>query len=161
MTINGPAPVLCAMFVAAAEKRGIPRATLSGTLQNDILKEFIAQNEFIFPPKDSMRLVVDTIEFATREMPKWNPISVSGYHIREAGATAAQELAFTLANGLEYVRWALDARARHRRLRAAHQLLLQLPQRLLRRDREVPRRAPHLGAHACARSSARRTRARG
>ncbi len=108
MTINGPAPVLYAMFVAAAEKRGIPRAALSGTLQNDILKEFISQNEFIFPPKDSVRLVVDTIEFASREMPKWNPISVSGYHIREAGATAAQELAFTLANGLEYVRWALD-----------------------------------------------------
>ena len=108
MTINGPAPVLYAMFVAAAEKRGIARAALSGTLQNDILKEFISQNEFIFPPKDSVRLVVDTIEFATREMPKWNPISVSGYHIREAGSTSAQELAFTLANGLEYMRWAME-----------------------------------------------------
>ncbi len=87
------------MLVATAEEQGASRGSLSGTLQNDILKEFIAQNEFIFPPKHSVRLVTDTIEFAAREMPKWNPISVSGYHIREAGATAAQELAFTLADG--------------------------------------------------------------
>jgi len=108
MTINGPAPVLYAMLVATAERRGIARASLSGTLQNDILKEFISQNEFIFPPKHSVRLVTDTIEFAAREMPRWNPISVSGYHIREAGSTAVQELAFTIADGLEYVRWALE-----------------------------------------------------
>jgi methylmalonyl-CoA mutase N-terminal domain/subunit len=107
MTINGPAPVVWALFIAAAEKRGIPRARLAGTLQNDILKEYIAQNEFIYPPAESMRLVTDTIEFAAREMPLWNPVSVSGYHIREAGATAAQELAFTLADGIEYVKWAL------------------------------------------------------
>ncbi len=107
MTINSPAPVVWALFIAAAEKRGIPRAKLAGTLQNDILKEYIAQNEFIFPPAESMRLVTDTIEFASKEMPLWNPISVSGYHIREAGATAAQELAFTLADGIEYVKWAL------------------------------------------------------
>ena len=107
MTINSPAAVIWAMYIAAAEKRGIPRAELGGTLQNDILKEFIAQNEFIFPPEPSMRLVVDTIEFAARELPRWNPISISGYHIREAGATAAQELAFTLADGREYVRWCL------------------------------------------------------
>ncbi|GIW13589.1 MAG: methylmalonyl-CoA mutase [Tepidiforma sp.] len=107
MTINSPAPVVWALFIAAAEKRGIPRAKLAGTLQNDILKEYIAQNEFIYPPAESMRLVTDTIEFASREMPLWNPISVSGYHIREAGATAAQELAFTLADGIEYVKWAL------------------------------------------------------
>lgn len=107
MTINSPAPVVWALFIAAAEKRGIPRAKLAGTLQNDILKEFIAQNEYIYPPEHSMRLVTDTIEFAAKEMPLWNPISVSGYHIREAGATAAQELAFTLANGEEYVKWAL------------------------------------------------------
>ena len=107
MTINSPAPVVWALFIAAAEKRGIPRAKLAGTLQNDILKEYIAQNEFIYPPADSMRLVTDTIEFASKEMPLWNPISVSGYHIREAGATAAQELAFTLADGIEYVKWAL------------------------------------------------------
>jgi methylmalonyl-CoA mutase N-terminal domain/subunit len=108
MTINSPAPVIWALFIAAAEKRGVPRSKLAGTLQNDILKEFIAQNEFIYDPKHSMRLVTDTIEFAAKEMPLWNPVSVSGYHIREAGATAAQELAFTLADGAEYVRWALD-----------------------------------------------------
>ena len=107
MTINSPAPVIWAMFIAAAERRGIPRAKLAGTLQNDILKEFIAQNEYIYPPAHSMRLVTDTIEFAANEMPLWNPVSVSGYHIREAGTTAAQELAFTLVNGEEYVRWAI------------------------------------------------------
>jgi methylmalonyl-CoA mutase N-terminal domain/subunit len=107
MTINSPAPVVWALFIAAAEKRGIPRAQLAGTLQNDILKEYIAQNEFIYPPDHSMRLVTDTIEFAANEMPLWNPVSVSGYHIREAGATAAQELAFTLADGIEYVKWCL------------------------------------------------------
>ena len=107
MTINSPAPVVWALFIAAAEKRGVPRAKLAGTLQNDILKEYIAQNEYIYPPKDSMRLVTDTIEFATREMPLWNPVSVSGYHIREAGTTAAQELAFTLADGEEYVKWGI------------------------------------------------------
>jgi methylmalonyl-CoA mutase N-terminal domain/subunit len=107
MTINGPAAVVWALFIAAAEKRGIPRAKLAGTLQNDILKEYIAQNEFIYPPDHSMRLVTDTIEFAAHEMPLWNPVSVSGYHIREAGATAAQELAFTLADGIEYVKWGL------------------------------------------------------
>lgn len=108
MTINSPAPVIWALFIAAAEKRGVPRSALAGTLQNDILKEYIAQNEFIFPPRDSMKLVTDTVEFATNEMPSWNPISVSGYHIREAGSTSAQELAFTLADGIEYVRWAID-----------------------------------------------------
>jgi methylmalonyl-CoA mutase N-terminal domain/subunit len=107
MTINSPAPVVWALFIAAAEKRGIPRAKLAGTLQNDILKEYIAQNEFIYPPADSMRLVTDTIEFASKEMPLWNPISVSGYHIREAGSTAVQELAWTLADGFEYVEAAL------------------------------------------------------
>ncbi len=108
MTINSPAAVIWAMYIAAAEKQGVPRRQLAGTLQNDILKEFIAQKEYIFPPEPSMRLVTDTIEFGTREMPQWNTISISGYHIREAGATAVQELAFTLADGFEYVRWSLD-----------------------------------------------------
>lgn len=107
MTINSPAAIIWAMYIAAAEKRGIPRAKLGGTIQNDILKEYIAQKEFIFPPKPSMRLVVDTMEFGAKEMPLWNTISISGYHIREAGATAAQELAFTLADGMEYVRWGI------------------------------------------------------
>lgn len=108
MTINSPAAIIWAMYIAAAEKRGIPRARLGGTIQNDILKEYIAQKEFIFPPEPSMRLVVDTIEFGTHEMPLWNTVSISGYHIREAGSTAVQELAFTLADGLEYVRWSLE-----------------------------------------------------
>ncbi|MDQ6833401.1 MAG: methylmalonyl-CoA mutase family protein [Chloroflexota bacterium] len=107
MTINSPAAILWAMYIAAAEKRGIHRSQLGGTLQNDILKEFTAQNEYIFPPEPSMRLVTDTIEFGTREMPLWNTVSISGYHIREAGATAAEELAFTLLDGMEYARWAI------------------------------------------------------
>jgi methylmalonyl-CoA mutase N-terminal domain/subunit len=107
MTINGPAPVIWAMYIVNAEKNGFPRAKLGGTLQNDILKEYIAQKEFLFPPEPSMRLVTDTIEFGTRHMPRWNTISISGYHIREAGATAVQELAFTLADGLTYVDHAL------------------------------------------------------
>jgi methylmalonyl-CoA mutase N-terminal domain/subunit len=108
MTINSPAAIIWAYYIAAAEKQGVPMAKLRGTLQNDILKEYIAQKEFIFPPEPSMRLVTDTVEFASQRMPLWNSISVSGYHIREAGSTAVQELAFTLADGLEYVRWALD-----------------------------------------------------
>ncbi|HYO50822.1 MAG TPA: methylmalonyl-CoA mutase family protein, partial [Chloroflexia bacterium] len=108
MTINGPAAVIWAFYIAAAEERGIPRSALGGTTQNDILKEYIAQNTFIYPPEPSMRLVVDTIEFAAKELPKWNPVSISGYHIREAGSTAAQELAFTLADGLTYVQWCVD-----------------------------------------------------
>jgi methylmalonyl-CoA mutase N-terminal domain/subunit len=107
MTINSPAAIVWAMYIVAAERRGIPRAKLGGTLQNDILKEFTAQNEYIFPPEPSMRLVTDTIEFGTSDLPQWNTISISGYHIREAGATAAEELAFTLLDGTEYVRWAL------------------------------------------------------
>jgi len=96
MTINGPAPMLLAMYLVVAEERGTDWATLSGTIQNDILKEFIAQKEFIYPPRPSMRLVTDVFAFCASHVPRWNTISVSGYHIREAGATAAQELAFTL-----------------------------------------------------------------
>jgi methylmalonyl-CoA mutase, N-terminal domain len=103
MTINSPAAGIWAMYIVNAEKRGFPMHTLGGTLQNDILKEYIAQKEFLFPPEPSMRLVIDTIEFGTRSMPRWNTISISGYHIREAGATAVQELAFTIADGLAYV----------------------------------------------------------
>ncbi len=103
MTVNGPAPVLFAMYIAAAERSGVARADLSGTIQNDILKEYQAQKEFIFPPRESVRLVTDMIAFTTAQMPRWNPVSISGYHIREAGSTAVQELAFTLANGFAYV----------------------------------------------------------
>ncbi len=108
MTINSPAAIVWAMYIAAAEKQGVPMRELGGTIQNDILKEYIAQKEYIFPPNPSMRLVTDTVEFGTQHLPKWNTISISGYHIREAGSTAAQELAFTLADGVEYVRWALE-----------------------------------------------------
>ncbi len=108
MTINAPAAPVWAMFVANAEEQGTDRSTLGGTLQNDILKEYQAQKEWVFPPRPSMRLVADTIEFAKNEMPRWNSVSISGYHIREAGSTAAQELAFTLANGFAYVEAALQ-----------------------------------------------------
>ena len=109
MTINSPAAVVFAMYLVAAERRGVPWDALSGTLQNDILKEYIAQKEYIYPPVPSMRLVTDTFAFCARETPRWNTISVSGYHIREAGATALQELAFTLRDGIEYVQYGVDA----------------------------------------------------
>ena len=109
MTINSPAAVIFAMYIATAEKRGVDRGRLGGTLQNDILKEYQAQKEFVFPPRPSMRLVRDTVAFCAAEMPRWHPISISGYHIREAGSTAAQELAFTLANGFAYVELAQQA----------------------------------------------------
>ena len=109
MTINGPASIVWAMYLAAAEKRGYPLAGLGGTIQNDCLKEYIAQREWIVPERAAMDLVVDTFRFGAREVPKWNTISVSGYHIREAGSTALQELAFTLIDGLEYVKWGVAA----------------------------------------------------
>jgi methylmalonyl-CoA mutase N-terminal domain/subunit len=107
MTINSPASILWAMYIAVAEQQGASPDQLRGTTQNDILKEYIAQKEYIFPPEPSMRLVVDTMEFGSQSVPQWNTISISGYHIREAGSTAAQELAFTLADGMEYVRWGI------------------------------------------------------
>src|SRR5438067_1894240 len=109
MTINATATTLLAMYVVVAEERGIARDALSGTIQNDILKEYIARGTYIYPPEPSLALVADSFRFCAAELPNWNPISISGYHIREAGATAVQELAFTFANGLEYVRQAIDA----------------------------------------------------
>ncbi len=108
MTINATAPILLALYVAAAAKQGVPRSAVAGTTQNDILKEYIARGTWIYPPRPSMRLVTDLFEFASRELPRWNTISISGYHMREAGATAAQELAFTLADGIAYVEAALS-----------------------------------------------------
>src|ERR1700675_4429997 len=108
MTINSPASILWAMYLAVAEQQGVSWDRVSGTLQNDILKEYIAQKEYIYPPRPSMRLVTDSIEFAAKHTPRFNPISISGYHIREAGSTAVQELAFTLRDGIEYVDWALE-----------------------------------------------------
>src|SRR5258705_12806583 len=109
MTINSPAAMIFAMYLVVAEKQGADWATLSGTLQNDILKEFIAQKEYIFPPRPSMRIIIDIFAFCAERVPRWNTISVSGYHIREAGATAAQELAVTLRDGGQYVPYALDS----------------------------------------------------
>ncbi len=108
MTINGPAAIVWAFYIANGEKQGFSKAVLGGTIQNDILKEYIAQKSWIFPPKPSMRLIIDTFEYGFKHVPRWNTISISGYHIREAGSTAVQELAFTLANGLTYVQWAMD-----------------------------------------------------
>ena len=108
MTINSPAAMTWAMYIANAENQGIPKSNLGGTIQNDILKEYIAQKEYIFPPLPSMRLVTDTVEYGTKNMPRWNTISISGYHIREAGSTAVQELAFTLADGYAYADWAIE-----------------------------------------------------
>jgi methylmalonyl-CoA mutase N-terminal domain/subunit len=108
MTINSPAAILLAFYACVGEEQGVPREKLRGTIQTDILKEYIAQKEYIFPPEPSMRLVTDMVEFCTREMPLWHPISISGYHIREAGSNAAQELAFTLADGFTYVEWAIE-----------------------------------------------------
>jgi len=109
MTINSPAPMLLAMYLVVAEQQGADWKTISGTIQNDILKEFIAQKEYIYPPRPSMRLITDVFSFCAKHVPKWNTISVSGYHIREAGATAVQELAFTLRDGIEYVQYGVDA----------------------------------------------------
>src|SRR5712692_4347807 len=109
MTINSPAAMIFAMYLVVAERQGADWNTLSGTIQNDILKEFIAQKEYIFPPRPSMRIITDIFAFCSKKVPRWNTISVSGYHIREAGATALQELAFTLRDGLEYVQWGVDA----------------------------------------------------
>src|SRR5205814_9140384 len=109
MTISSPAAMIFAMYLVVAEQQGASWGQLSGTIQNDILKEFIAQKEYIFPPRPSMRLITDIFAFCAQSVPRWNTISVSGYHIREAGATALQELAFTLRDGIEYVQWGIDA----------------------------------------------------
>src|SRR5205814_6516685 len=109
MTINATATTLLAMYIVVAEERGIARAALSGTIQNDILKEYVARGTYIYPPAPSLALIADIFRFCAAEVPNWNPISISGYHIREAGATAVQELAFTMSNAVEYVSRALDA----------------------------------------------------
>ena len=122
---------LLAMYLVVAEKQGADWKKISGTLQNDILKEYIAQKEWIYPIQPAMKLVVDTFEFCTDQVPRYNPVSVSGYHIREAGATAAQELAFTLRDGIEYVAWGVEAGLGCRSIRAENVVLLQCAQRFL------------------------------
>ncbi len=137
MTINCTASVALAMYLAIAEQQGVAWDRLGGTMQNDMLKEFIAQKEWICPPDPAVRIVTDMIEFTAQHVPRFNPVSISGYHIREAGATAVQELAFTLADGLGYVEAALARRVGRRRVRAAPVVLLRHPQRLLRGDRQA------------------------
>ena len=144
MTINSPAAPIWAMYIVAAEKAGVPRDRFEGTTQNDILKEFVAQKEFLFPPEPSMRLVTDTIEFGTRELPRWNTVSISGYHIREAGSTAIQELAFTIADGMAYVEAAIERGLRVDDFAPRLSLLLQQPFGLLRGDRQVPGKSTDL-----------------
>ena len=146
MTINGPAAMLFCFYVAAAERQGVPIDQLQGTIQNDILKEYMAQHAWIFPAEPALKIIVDLFEWAAEHTPKWNTISISGYHIREAGATAAQELAFTLANGFCYVEHGLARGLDVDLVRAAAVVLLGRAQRLLRGDRQAPRRAPDLGA---------------
>ncbi len=142
MTINSPAPVIWAMYLAVAEKQGVDWSQISGTLQNDILKEYIAQKEYIFPPRPSMRLVTDVIEYATRHVPRFNPISISGYHIREAGSTAVQELAFTLRDGMEYVEWGVARGLPVDSFAPRPQFLFQLAQTI------SSRRSPSFARHA-------------
>ena len=148
MTINAPAAVMLAFYVVAGERRGIPPERLAGTIQTDILKEYIAQKEWCFPIDPAMRLVTDMIEFCTRRMPRWHPVSISGYHIREAGSTAAAG-ARVHAEERVHIRRARDrAGDRRRRLRTAPVVLLQRPHRLLRGGGEVPGRPADLGARA-------------
>ena len=155
MTINAPAAIVLAQYVVVAERQGVPPEKLGGTIQTDILKEYIAQKEWIFPPEPSMRLMIDMIEWCTKVMPRWHPVSICGYHIREAGATAAQELAFTLADGFAYVERCIERGHGGRRLRAAAVVLLQRAHRLLRGDRQVPGGARGSGPASCADATAR------
>ena len=148
MTINSPAAILLAFYLCVGESQGVPRAKLRGTIQTDILKEYIAQKEYIFPPEPSMRLVTDMVEFCAREMPLWHPISVSGYHIREAGLDRGAGARLHARRRLHLRRVGARARPRRRRVRAAALVLLQRAPRLLRGDRQVPRGPPDLGARA-------------
>ena len=141
MTMNGAVLPVLAGYIVAAEEQGVAQDKLSGTIQNDILKEFMVRNTYIYPPAPSMRIVADIIEYTATHMPKFNSISISGYHMQEAGANQALELAFTLADGQEYVRTALAQGARRRRLRRPAQLLLGDRHELLSRDRQAARRA--------------------
>ena len=146
MTINSTAAILLALYALVARRQGADPRKLSGTIQNDILKEYIARGTYIYPPRPAMRIVTDIFAWAGREMPEWNTISISGYHIREAGSTAVQELAFTFANADRVYRGGDGGRAGGRFVRAAPLLLLQLAQRFSGGDRQVPRGAADLCA---------------
>ena len=146
MTINSTAIILLALYVAVARRQGVPEARLSGTVQNDILKEYVARGTYIYPPRPSLRIVTDIFAFCERALPNWNSISISGYHIRETGATAVQEVAFTFANAIAYVEAARAAGLDVNTLRDAHLVLLQRAQRFLRGDRQVSGGPPAVGA---------------
>ena len=146
MTINAPAALLLLLYQLVAEEHGVPGDKLTGTIQNDVLKEYIARGTYIYPPAHSLRLITDIFAYCKTEVPRWNTISISGYHMAEAGATPAQEIAFTLADGIEYVRAAVEGRPRRRRVRRPAVLLLRLAHHDPRGGREVPRRPPDLGA---------------
>ena len=147
MTINAPAAVLLLLYELVGEEQGVPSAALRGTVQNDVLKEYIARGNYIYPPQPTMRITTDLFEYCQQNMPKWNTISISGYHFREKGCSAVQEVAFTLCSGIAYVQAAID-RGHGRRLdRPAPGVLLQLPQQRLPGGREVPRRPADVGAH--------------
>ena len=151
MTISGPAvPVFC-MYLVAAEHQGVDIGQLNGTLQTDIFKEYIAQKEWLFAPEPHLRLIGDLMEYCAENIPAYKPISVSGYHIREAGSTAAQELAFTLADGFAYVELGLSRGLDIEQFAPGPVVLLRLAPRLLRGDRQVPRRPPDLGPLAARR----------
>ena len=146
MTINAPASVLLLLYELVGEEQGVESQDLRGTTQNDILKEYIARGNFIYPPEPAMRLTTDLFAYCAERVPKWNTISISGYHMREKGCSAVQEVAFTLANGIAYVQGAIDAGLKVDDFGAAAGVLLQRPQQRLPGGREVPRRAPDVGA---------------
>ena len=145
MTINAPAAVLLLLYELVGEEQGVPSEKLRGTVQNDVLKEYMARGNYIYPPEPTMRLTTDIFEYCHENVPKWNTISISGYHIREKGCSAVQEVAFTLSNAIAYVEAALERGLEDRRVRAAPRLLLQLPQQRLPGDRQVPRGAADVG----------------
>ena len=146
MTMNGAVLPILALYIVAAEEQGVAQKDLAGTIQNDILKEFMVRNTYIYPPKPSMRIVSDIFAYTSREMPKFNSISISGYHMQEAGATADLELAYTIADGIEYARAGVGGRPRHRPFRAAALLLLGDRHELLHGGRQAARCAPALGS---------------
>ena len=146
MTINAPAAVLLLLYELVGEEQGVPAEQLRGTTQNDILKEYIARGNFIYPPEPAMRLTTDLFAYCHEHVPKWNTISISGYHMREKGCSAVQEVAFTLANAIAYVQAAIDAGLDGRRVRPAARVLLQRPQQRLPGGRQVPRRPADVGA---------------
>ena len=145
MTINATASILLALYVAVAQRQGMDIRKLSGTVQNDVLKEYIARGTYIYPPQQAMRIITDIFAWTNENVPEWNTISISGYHMREAGSTAVQEVAFTLGNGIAYVEAAIRAGPRCGQVRAAALVLLQCAQQFSGGGREVSRRAPHVG----------------